>query len=206
VILVKHKDYEEYVRTQQSLTATKVNAVWGSEKELLDVNELIHRYVSNIETMVCHGCRNGFEADFFQKLNPNAKVFGTDLYDQAYRYDRTYFRNIDFDIVPGEWVKYFDVIYSNSIDHSRNPINTLLAWKSELKRDGICLVTFHWGTKGDKGDCFHLSLDAAQLLDNIPKYELEIKDIAKEAGMKLLGISKPKTLGFFYVNSVLGAQ
>lgn len=183
----KHKNYEWYVAVQRKLTARKTHhgqtvMTWIDEEGLVEVNKMIHNYVTNIKAMVCHGCRNGVEVNVFQKLNPEAKVFGTDLYGEAYKYDRAYFREMDFDTVPEEWIGYFDVVYSNSIDHSRNPINTLMAWKSELKDNGICFVNFHWGRGVSREDCFHLDSS---------RWEEEIKEIAEKIGMKILHISEP---------------
>jgi hypothetical protein len=146
-----------------------------------EVNRIIHLYVKDMQTAVCHGCRCGLEVDVLQRLNPHARVFGTDIYGDAYKYDRVYFREMDFDTVPPEWEGYFDVVYSNSIDHSRNPIATLLAWKSELNPSGICFVNFHWGRGMSREDCFHL--------DGID-YVSEIKEIAERVGMKSIYISK----------------
>jgi len=183
----EHKNYEWYTAVQKKLTAKKTDhgnssLSWIDEEGLVVVNKLIHSHVNDIKVVVCHGCRSGVEVDVLQRLNPDARVFGTDLYGEAYKYNRTYFREMDFDDVPPEWVGYFDVIYSNSIDHSRNPINTLMAWKSELKNNGICFVNFHWGRGVSREDCFHL--DPA-------RYEEEIKEIAEKIGMKVLYISTP---------------
>lgn len=189
MIIYEHKDYDEYVRLQRRLTRKKTNNgrntyYWIKEDGLLNVNKLIHSYIGDIKMMVCHGCRNGLEVNVLQKLNPDAKVFGTDLYGKAYKYDKAYFKEIDFDTVPEEWKGYFDVVYSNSIDHSREPINTLLAWKSELKDNGICFVNFHWGRGVSREDCFHLDPD---------NYELEIKEITEKVGMKILYLSIPSS-------------
>lgn len=183
----KHENYEWYVAVQRKLTARKTHhgqtvMAWIDEEGLVEVNKLIHNYITDVQTMVCHGCRNGVEVDVLQKLNPEAKVFGTDLYGEAYKYDRTYFKEMDFDVVPEEWKGYFDVVYSNSIDHSRQPLNTLLAWKSELKEDGIIFVNFHWGRGVSREDCFHLDRD---------RYENEIKEIGEAVGMYILYISNP---------------
>ena len=183
----EHKNYDWYKAVQRKLTARKTNQgqsimSWIDEAGIIAVNKLIHYYVTDIQTIVCHGCRNGIEVDAFQRLNPMVKVFGTDIYGKAYKYDRKYFREMDFDDVPPEWVGYFDVIYSNSIDHSRNPINTLMAWKTELRNNGICFINFHWGRGVSREDCFHL--------DPV-RYEEEIKEMAEKIGMKSLYISIP---------------
>lgn len=188
MILIKHESYEEYVRVQIERSKRRTNygrrvLSWIDEEGLSKVNELLHLYADGIKTMVCHGCRNGIEVNILQRLNPDTKVFGTDLYGRAYKYDRAYFRQIDFDKVPQEWLGYFDVVYSNCIDHSRDPINTLLAWKSELKENGICFVTFHWSKgEGNKADCFSLSYRR-------PLHE--VGEISEKVGMKVLYTSEP---------------
>jgi SAM-dependent methyltransferase len=181
--LFVHSTYETYVAAQRVLTAKKIMdgpKIWIGEDGIKKVNNLLHFYKPEIATMVCHGCRTGFEVNVFQKLNPESKVFGTDLYADGYCYDRNYFKEMDFDTVPSEWVGSFDVVYSNSIDHSRNPVNTLISWKSELKDDGICFVTFHCGTGVNAADCFRL--DKKDCIN-------EIREIIEKAGMKILSLS-----------------
>lgn len=187
MIQYEHKDYDRYIDVQRKLTAKKtgygnIYFSWCTEDMIVHVNELIHKYIDSIRSIVCHGCRCGTEVDVLQRLNPDVKVYGTDLYGEAYRFDRTYFMEMDFDIIPEEWIGYFDVVYSNSIDHSRNPINTLLAWKAELREGGICFVDFEWGRGVSREDCFHL--------DGID-YESEINDIADKVGMDVVYVSDP---------------
>ncbi len=187
MIQYEHNDYDWYVEVQRKLTARKTNNgrgyfTWCTENTIRDVNKLVHQYLPTIDSILCHGCRCGTEVEIFQMLNPQAKVYGTDLYGDAYKFNRTYFREMDFDTVPVEWLDCFDMVYSNSIDHSRNPINTLFAWKSELRRGGICFVNFMWGRGVSREDCSHL-----EGID----YKKEIKDIGKEVGMEILYISSP---------------
>lgn len=198
-----HQNYEEYVSAQRSLTAKRTHngrniVTWVSEEMLGDINKVLHTCVSDIKTIVCHGCRNGFEVNVFQYLNPDAKVFGTDLYGSAYKWDRNYFREMDFDTVPQEWKEYFDVVYSNAIDHSRNPFNTLFSWKSELKENGICFIAFQFTRrKVNEGDCFNLSTR---------KYRSEIEFLAKETGMRMVYCSEPSSINHrrgYYVNVIL---
>ena len=185
-----HRSYESYFNTQYSHTDGETShgtgvVIWASEMMLKEVNELMHSHVKDIRSIVCHGCRNGFEVDVLKTLNPGAEVFGTDIYGPAYKYDRNYFREIDFDIVPDDWREYFDVVYSNSIDHCRNPVTTLLSWKSELRDGGICFVTFQFSSRRpNKVDCFYLSPDA---------YRLDIDEIANKVGMKIVYCSEPRT-------------
>lgn len=187
MIIYPHENYNFYVAVQRKLTAWKTGngtrvKSWVWDKEVEKINALIHSHKENIKTVVCHGCRSGVEVDLLQKLNPNAVVLGTDIYGLAYQYDRTYFREMDFDTVPEEWKDYFDVVYSNSIDHSRDPIHTLQSWRSELKEGGICVVNFHWGRGVSREDCFHL--DASN-------YEHEIFEIGDKTEMKVMCILPP---------------
>ena len=183
-----HEDYEFYVAVQRKMTARKTDngarsKSWVGDNEVKQINDLIHTHVPDIKTIVCHGCRSGVEVDLLHKMNPDAEVFGTDIYGPAYQFDRTYFREMDFDIVPDEWKEYFDVVYSNSIDHSRDPINTLRSWRSELKDGGICVVNYHWGRGVSREDCFHL--DAS-------RYEQEIQEIGEKVGMRVVSILPPR--------------
>ncbi len=185
--MFNHTNYDWYLAVQKKLTARKTRGgenflSWIDEKGLAEVYKLIHAYCSSVKTIVCHGCRSGLEVDVLQKLNPGVTVYGTDIYGQAYKYDRTYFREMDFDIVPLEWIDYFDVVYSNSIDHSRNPVNTLLSWKIELRQNGICFVNFHWGRGVSREDCFHLDMN---------NWKDEISEISSQVEMKISHISAP---------------
>ena len=183
--LYRHEDYNLYIGLQQKLTGRKTQRgkiclSFVDQVQIMAINDLIHSFVKEVKTIVCHGCRSGFEVDALHKLNPDAKVFGTDVYWKGYKYDREYFRPMDFDIVPPEWIGYFDVVYSNAIDHSRNPINTLTLWKSELSKDGIICVNYYWGRGIDKENCFNLDKH---------RYMEEIEEISKTIGMKTLYVS-----------------
>jgi hypothetical protein len=182
VRIYRHNNYRRYVRLQRALTEKKTDAgqnwfSWATEDMMIKVNNTIHSFKNIIGSILCHGCRSGIEVNMLKNLNPDAEVFGTDLYGPAYKFDRTYFREMDFDTVPKEWVGYFDVVYSNSLDHSRNPINTLLAWKSELKNDGILFATFTIGRGLTREDCFHL--------DELNRDD-DIKEISEKINMKVL--------------------
>lgn len=204
MIVYKHKNYEDYLVAQVQRSKRRTNygrrlVSWISEEDLLKVNRLIHIYKNDIKTVVCHGCRNGLEVEVLQKLNPSAKVFGTDIYGKSYQYDRAYFKEMDFDTVPEEWRGYFDVIYSNSIDHSRDLINTLLAWEMELKKNGICFVVFNYGGEVNQADCSHL--------DGVD-YKLETNEIGEKVNMKVSYISDPykDPYGNICANVVLSRQ
>jgi len=184
--LYPHTNYRRYVKWQRLLTEKKTEhgtklRSWVDEAMINNINRLIHIHTREIKNIVCHGCRNGLEVNLLQDINPGVIVYGTDIYNEAYMYDRKYFRNIDFDTIPEEWLGYFDVVYSNSIDHSRDPVKTLTLWGMELKDSGICYVSFYWGRGVSKQDCF-------QLDRNRPMEE--ISEISKQIGMNVVYISE----------------
>lgn len=202
--LATHDSYEEYVQVQREMVAKKTRngtstRTWVSREMIGTINDLMHQYVPGIKNIVCHGCRSGVEVDALQALNPDAHVYGTDLYELAYKYDRNYFRQMDFDTVPEEWKGKFDVVYSNAIDHSRHPITTLMAWKSEIKQTGILFVTFHFTHRGvNKCDCFSLSTR---------RWYTEINNIVKEIDMKIIYLSNPESLNKrrgYYSDAIFG--
>jgi hypothetical protein len=190
MIQYPHTDYSWYVAVQKKLTARKTRGgetvlSWIDERGMCEVDVLLHLYGGkDIHKIVCHGCRSGLEVDILQKLNPSMEVWGTDIYGPAYKYDHTRFREMDFDTIPEEWIGYFDAVYSNSIDHSRDPISTLIAWRDELRIGGICFVNFHWGRGVSREDCFHLDPE---------KHHAEILEIAEKVKMDILYVSSPRS-------------
>lgn len=171
---------------------------WIDEEGIRSVNKTIHQF-TDIKTMVCHGCRSGVEVSLFMKFNPEAEVIGTDVYKGGFRLDKKHFRHIDFDLVPEEWIGYFDAVYSNSIDHSRDPILTLNSWRLELKPTGICYVTFYWGRGVSRSDCFQL---------NRERPTQELVEIANQVGLKILHTSDGYTDGYHNhcVDVVMGRE
>ena len=187
-----HKDYSEYMMAQRTMTRIRTNhgadIMSSITRDLVcEVNGLIHQHIDKIKRMVCHGCRSGVEVVVFQELNPESIIFGTDIYGKAYKFDRKNFKEMDFDRVPENWIGYFDVVYSNSIDHSRNPINTLKAWKSELRDGGIFFITFWCGLGVSKSNCFRL---------NNETWSDEVRNLAEKVEMKVLYISSKYLLNY----------
>ncbi len=185
----KHTNYDYYKAVQRKLTWRKTQRAtvvrsWVDEEDLKQVNNKLHYYIpkADFHRIVCHGCRSGLEVDALQRLNPHIEVWGTDIYD-CYMFDRKWFREMDFDTIPEEWIGHFDVVYSNSIDHSRDPVATLTAWKEELRPDGIMFVNFHWGRGVSREDCFHL--DRA-------KWREELWEISEKVGIEIVHIAEPR--------------
>ena len=104
--------------------------------------------------ILCHGSRNGYEVQFLQNLLPDAEVLGTDISDNASDYGLYQW---DFHDVNIDWLNYFDVIYTNSLDQSWKPREALKVWLDQLKEDGILIVEHtdnHSPTGASKMDPF----------------------------------------------------
>ena len=135
--LHEYESYEQYKAIQTSANRRKIERVWADEGTLtLLCSELRQEFAGRSGLVgICHGTRNGFEQGFFASQAGFDEVFGTEISDTAERFPRT--RQWDFHDVNSEWVRKFDFVYSNSLDHAWNPKLALETWLNQLKPDGI---------------------------------------------------------------------
>ena len=135
----KYKNYDEYKETQISFNKKKIEHVWADEKTLEKISDFL---VENISTSIikgiCHGSRNGFEQNFFNKKKDKFYVIGTDISDTAKNYKNSITH--DFHEEKKEWLNNFDFVYSNSLDQSFDPKKALQAWLNQLKKDGFIII------------------------------------------------------------------
>lgn len=111
---------------------------------------------------VCHGASLGNEVRLFREALPGSDVIGTDL------------TPLGEDVIPWdfrkakrEWLGRFDWVYSNSLDHARDPKATVRTWLGQVKPSGVVLVCWSRGhmVPGEfelprpGGDCFEARLD-----------------------------------------------
>lgn len=173
----KFKDQAAYQKTQIELTAKKVRRGKANLSTSVHILETIidthTREVSRpIKQGLCHGVRLGQELDVFETLCPESKWYGTEINPDLC--DGSRILNVDFKEVLSDWPGRFDVIYSNSLDHSDDPHATLKAWMSCLNPWGR--IYLEWtkyheklGPGRNRADCF-----AAQLKEYIRMvYEIE---------------------------------
>ncbi len=111
---------------------------------------------------VCHGANSGREATEFEQVLGNSLFLATDLFPKLGPHKVI---EHDFRRAVLEWEGAFDIVYSNSLDHSNEPQETLRVWSNQLKPNGFMFVEWtysHRETKG--GDCFGASLDEYMML------------------------------------------
>ena len=135
----KYKNYDEYKEIQISFNKKKIEHVWADEKTLEKISDfLIENITTSIIKGICHGSRNGFEQNFFNKKKDKFYVIGTDISDTAKNYKDSITH--DFHEEKKEWLNNFDFVYSNSLDQSFDPRKALQAWLNQLKKDGFIII------------------------------------------------------------------
>ena len=171
--LIKFKRYRDYVNAQRQTAEEHQGGPYFNVHEINRVCDWIRgherrlgRVPRRIKSGVCHGARHGAECDEFKKHFTNLEMFGTDLFPNfgrtAVDVSKIESKVIkhDFSARKLEWVGNFDLIYSNSLDHARNPKSTLQVWFEQLKPDGYLVIQWAKGCRTLKGgDCFAGHLD-----------------------------------------------
>lgn len=120
---------EKYEAIQRAASERKYTLSWARQDTCNEILRMLADIDNLARSILCHGVRRGEELDYFSHANVQ-EIVGTDLYVPP---------DADCRIVECDMNKShrafdlrFDVIYSNSIDHSLNPIETLLVWAAQL--------------------------------------------------------------------------
>lgn len=167
--LIKFADYKAYRRAQWRTSRLRRNITFVSDLEIAKIAAWVNQHQSGVFDIVCHGARSGVECDEFKRHFPHAEVFGTDLFPylgicrSQYRGESNVIE-WDFSRRKAEWIGAFDVIYSNSLDHSCCPEWTLKVWMQQLREGGHLFVQYAMGQvaaepTGYSGDCFVGSIE-----------------------------------------------
>ena len=137
--IYKYKNYDEYKDTQIYYNKKKIEHVWADEKTLEKIRDfLIENTSTGIIKGICHGSRNGFEQNFFNKNQDKFYVIGTDISDTAENYKNSIIH--DFHEEKKEWLNSFDFVYSNSLDQSFDPRKAVQTWLNQLKKNGFIII------------------------------------------------------------------
>ena len=169
--IYKHKDYKEYKKAQIKKNIRKIDHIWVKPHEIKLISKKIKQYVPDASFGLCHGVRNAWEVKELRRIL-NIEVIGTEIAPSANQFEYTI--QWDFHNVKDEWKNNVDFIYSNSFDHSYDPVMCLDRWmKCIKKRKGVCFI--HWMStnisKIDSADCFAASLKEYREMIN-KKYQV----------------------------------
>lgn len=134
--IYEYKNYDEYIKAQKETTDEKFGKLVYVKR---DVIEGIYKALKdkNINSILCHGTRSGEEQKLFKK-HFNCYVWGSELSEKAKNTEMTTIW--DFNKANDEWVGKFDLVYTNALDHSITPIETLGVWKDQLTENGRLLI------------------------------------------------------------------
>ena len=172
--IIKFETYHQYKREQfRTVKSRRRNGFSSKEIQLACDYLKAHGALSTPSPFgICHGVRNGLEADEFVAHLPSATVIGTDLFLSTKLIPDGYTHKCkmvewDFSVANPEWTEKMDWVYSNALDHSRDPQATLKTWVEQLKPTGFVLIkwtTISTGVHG--GDCFSCDLNEMLTLAN----------------------------------------
>lgn len=175
--IYQYVDYDAYVASQKHANEIKVGRMWYVKRSTIDQITEHEKQADKKDwpkKILCHGTRSGEEQKWFKEDFPNAYVIGSEIGDSAWRFDMTV--QWDFQKVKEDWVNKFDIVYSNSIDHSIYPVETLKIWKDQMVEDGTMYLEYsHYRSRAQPND--PLEADHAEL----QKY------IIAPAGLEIVG-------------------
>lgn len=139
------KTYEEYQQQQIDRSLEK----WGRSEVIKEAfrrsfAEDWHRIEPKVgipKTVGCMGIRSGAEYIEFKKHLPWSNIYGVDIAPKVVEVGTNCFA-LDFNHLPEDWKEKFDLVYSNSLDHSYKVEETLEEWKRVIKPQGFLFIVF----------------------------------------------------------------
>ena len=164
-----YKDYDDYVDWQVKTNLAKESVVWVDETTIEKICRGLSEEPSNI---ICHGTRNGKEQQYFKKFFPNCYIIGTEISPSAKKYEMTI--QHDFNIQKKEWIGKFDILYSNSFDHSFEPMKTMKVWSEQLSQGGF--IFFEYG--------YDINDNRSRPEDPVELYINDILELFKKNGIQ----------------------
>jgi hypothetical protein len=161
-------DYALYKSLQEKGNKGKLGATFAVEDNIRFLAEYVAKQIPGPHRVICHGTRNGSEQAWFKAHLPvGAEVLGTEISSTANQFADTI--EWDFHETKPEWIGKWDVIYSNSWDHTYDPEKLFKAWCSQLSPRGFLFVehtSLHLPDAADALDPFGASRDALTGLIN----------------------------------------
>ena len=165
----QYKNHEEYVAAQVEANVRKIKNVWVDRRTI----EIISAKHDSVTKILCHGTRNAKEQKYFQEFFPTAEILGTEISPTADQFPMTV--QWDFHEVNADWVGSMDIVYSNAIDHSYDPVLALRTWANQLAPNGRLYVEHAYAPEDNY----------ARASDPLEIYDPELKEIFADLGLHL---------------------
>ena len=159
--------------------------------DCLEMDVIVSHYKKNGMLPVdgiCHGVRKGKELDEFNnRFGDGDKLFGTDLFERC----RDDIKQCDFRYPNPEWVGKHTFLYSNSLDHTDRPRDTVRVWLDQLTDDGLSYIQWsHSHIKVRGGDCFGASMHEYIMILN--EYGVVCDLLWVNRGVKIVIVTKKR--------------
>lgn len=186
-------DYARYKAVQTAANKAKLGGQWVQEPAIAYLAGYIVGVAGRPAFGLCHGTRRGYEQAWFSKYL-GCKVLGTEISDTATQFPNTI--QWDFHETKPEWLGAADFIYSNSWDHSYDPVKLFTAWMSCLKPGGLLLLEHTPShVDADEMDPLGMTLDEmVRLLDDLAQGRWRVKEVLHNG--PVTGIEGPQAQVF----------
>ena len=168
--IYKYENYEAYVEAQTKANIERHKSVWVQRGTIKN----IHKNQPIAHNILCHGTRSGKEQVYFKQYYKSADVIGTEISHTAEKYKMTI--QHDFHEVKNDWINKFDIIYSNSFDHSYDPVKCLNTWKDQLSPNGSLYLEH----------CYSPKYNRSRWSDPLEISKEELLDLFKEIGLEVI--------------------
>lgn len=169
------KDYNYYKEVQVHRSDKK----WNSStffKNLQGFLDLIQEFnkISTVKpkNVVCMGIRNGNEYLAFKDIKEfkDVEIYGVDINPLVNKVGDNCFC-YDFSKLPKEWENKFDIVYSNSLDHSYNVEEAIKEWYRVCK--GYLILTLSFNCEVDNSDIYSFEIEDIPKLFDYKLFKLE---------------------------------
>jgi hypothetical protein len=168
--IYKYDSYGEYVAEQTAGNKKKINHVFVRKQTMLQIKEM----KAFAGSVLCHGTRNGAEQKFFKEVyGSQLHAVGSEISDTATQFPDT----VEWDFMKEnpDWVGQFDIVYSNSLDHSFEPVETLKVWGDQLAPGGSLFIEHSFDPKNNNSRAMDpLELSEEEFLECLDKAGLTV--------------------------------
>lgn len=167
--IYQYDSYDEYVAAQVEANMRKLKNIWVDKRTI----EAISKRHSRVDRILCHGTRNAAEQKYFQEFFPLAEIIGTEISPTAVQFPMTVQWN--FHETNPSWIGKMDIVYSNAIDHSYDPVLALTTWANQVTNTGRLYVEHAYAPEDNH----------ARASDPLEIHDPEIRQIIKDIRLVL---------------------
>lgn len=165
----KYENYAHYKKSQIDANVKKLHCVWAG-KECI---KCIQAYVETADKILCHGVRNGKELEFFDEVYNPSHIVGTDISPTVNEIEKYEVYQTDFHD-PIKYTDYFDIVYTNSFDHSYAPRVALKTFNDQLKIGGHLVIELPLGVDNHSTEMDPLMIERKEYIELLNEIDHEL--------------------------------